>query len=144
MTIEIDKIEHRCPYCGTPMQHFNSKAKNFATKDHVVAKCKGGRDTILVCYDCNHKKGAQSLLSFLTKKYPSSPSKVFNVISRCLPYISSPRDRVLYIKENITGIAIPTPQAKGRPDFSVRPCLSGRTRQDDYLYPVCKPKQVIS
>ena len=44
-----------CGYCGEPAN----------TIDHVVPRCRGGRDewknTVACCWECNQKKGASSL-----------------------------------------------------------------------------------
>jgi len=72
----------RCPYCdkvmhstpppkrpkGTPRAEFRPIARahyeDCATRDHIVPKSKGGRETILVCGACNADKMHLSLREY--------------------------------------------------------------------------------
>jgi len=82
------------------MVYWNRKSLLRPTKDHVVAKSKGGQSTIPVCYECNHSKAANSLVAFLSTKYPTNPMKIYNILTSVEKLISTPRDRYLFELEN--------------------------------------------
>lgn len=45
-----------CKYCGSRWH---------TTKDHVIAKSKGGQDTVDACRACNQSKGNKALMAWL-------------------------------------------------------------------------------
>jgi hypothetical protein len=89
---------NKCAYCEKQMVlEYGSGAS--ITWDHVVAKSRGGKEKVGVCYTCNIKKGSRPLMEFLKKDlYPNDPPKareIFNRISDSLK-----RDRVLFHSDN--------------------------------------------
>ena len=51
-----------CPYCGQTMSRYGDvNAPNYATADHIVPQCRGGRETIRACRACNQDKMHLSL-----------------------------------------------------------------------------------
>lgn len=131
---------HPCPYCNTEMTTAKGKF-NSITRDHVVAKCKGGRDTILVCYTCNQEKAALSLREFLTRRLPASPSTVFNLLSHVESYLSTPNDRRLFKLENYGEVTLLTPsQEKAQRNNKSRQAKFKSNRHTgNYNYPPPRP-----
>jgi hypothetical protein len=54
VSMDVPGAQTPCPYCKRPMIPFTS---THPTKDHVVPKSKGGRETIIACSKCNNAKG---------------------------------------------------------------------------------------
>lgn len=45
-----------CPYCGDQMSGTSRHSKKYPTRDHVTARSRGGKFTVIVCWQCNHDK----------------------------------------------------------------------------------------
>lgn len=67
----MKRDRHTCQYCG---------ATKDLTIDHVVPKCKGGRNTfencVTACRTCNHRKGNKNLyeINLQLRKEPYAPT----------------------------------------------------------------------
>ena len=66
----------RCKYCGT-MTVLDGEGSNRATRDHVRARARGGRQAgnlVLACALCNEMKGDRPAHTF-TSRFESAPPK---------------------------------------------------------------------
>lgn len=65
---------HTCAYCATKFESY------FLTRDHILARSRGGRDTwmntVTACRDCNQKKGSKLVENFRPLVYlPYIPNR---------------------------------------------------------------------
>ncbi|GAB3258912.1 HNH endonuclease [Chitinimonas naiadis] len=63
-----------CAYCGQQFQ------RRFLTRDHILARCRGGRDSwtncVTACRDCNQAKGSRMVEDFRPLIYvPYAPCR---------------------------------------------------------------------
>lgn len=75
-----------CAYCEDELILEYGHKKSL-TQDHVVPKSKGGRSKVVTCYDCNSRKGAQTLFNFLSELHKDDKRKaesIFNRIAQCV------------------------------------------------------------
>jgi HNH endonuclease len=47
----------KCTYCKRTLEAMSSLSRVAATKDHIIPKSKGGRQTVWACRQCNAIKG---------------------------------------------------------------------------------------
>ena len=73
-TQELFQKFNFCAYCSHPLILEYGHPKSI-TKDHIVARAKGGNTVVAACYECNHAKGATGLFNFLSKLYHEDPEE---------------------------------------------------------------------
>ena len=72
----LQKDREHCYYCRCKLDystanlyHIGIVGKKTPTKEHIVARTQGGKDTpenvVIVCRTCNSKKGSQDVLEFV-------------------------------------------------------------------------------
>lgn len=63
-----DERRNWCAYCGCGLQWDKNRAgrNQHASRDHVIAKSRGGTLTIPCCVSCNRAKKNRSVADFLT------------------------------------------------------------------------------
>lgn len=68
-----------CPYCGKQMQVQRPNPhhhKCCPTRDHIIPKSIGGRQTIVVCGACNNAKGDMHPVAWLRYAADMMPERV--------------------------------------------------------------------
>lgn len=70
----FDQQQGKCHYCQRDMvlEAKHVARKDFATKDHVIPRCRGGKTTnencVAACAGCNIMKGSMSYSNYMTMR----------------------------------------------------------------------------
>jgi len=84
----LSECFNKCSYCSEEMVLEYGKP-NSITFDHVVAKSRGGKTKLPVCFNCNSQKSSKPLFTFLLQKhkddYETISQVFYNVTSRVSP-----------------------------------------------------------
>ena len=91
-----------CSYCSTELELEYGKP-NSLTLDHVVPKSKGGRTKVVVCFDCNARKGARSLFNFLSELHGNDNQKIKGIFRNVTASLSQ-RERLHLDKDTPKGL----------------------------------------
>ena len=80
--------QRRC-YCGVQLNWMHGH-KNSATFEHLVPKCKGGtyapENGIIICYDCNQKRGNTDWLQWITENNPPKAAWLLGKYQNAINY----------------------------------------------------------
>lgn len=74
----------QCFYCKSPFNFIDGTSERYPTKDHKLARSKGGRATVWACARCNNEKKDMSVAEFM--KYLDVTAGIWSPVGRMLAW----------------------------------------------------------